>query len=176
MQFVPYCKCFSVHHFHGVEALRLLRQPLQGGSGVPYLAKVHITYVAAAEAAEEPEMVETNSAFGAPEPPHGFPCSLVRLVGLVSWAELGGLRSGGGTDGDGAPAPAAEAEVAHPATARVRHGYGGRATVIVGWFSTCYGCHCRSVWENAEKKACICFLKLCYFALWEGFYKRACGN
>lgn len=130
MQFVPYSKRFSVHNFHGVEALRLLRlQPRHGCGGVPYLAKVHITYVTAAEAAQEAEMVESHSAFGAPEAPHGFPCSLVGLVRLVS---LGGLRSGGGTDGDGAPAPAAEAEVAHPATARVGYGYGGRATVIVG--------------------------------------------
>jgi hypothetical protein len=77
LQLLPYGKRFFVHHLHGVQALR------QPHHRVPNLTEVHVPEVSAAEAAEEPEVVEPHSAYRAPEPPHGFPCGLVGLVGLV---------------------------------------------------------------------------------------------
>lgn len=50
-------------------------------------------------------MVKPDVAFLAPEPLHGFPCSLVLFVGLVAVVKRGGFISGR-TNGDGAPATA----------------------------------------------------------------------
>lgn len=107
LQLLPYSKCLSVNHFHGIEALR------QPHNGVPYLAKVHVPDVAAPQPAQQPEVVQPHLPLVPPEPPHRLPCSLVGLVRLRVRA-----LHGGGADGDRAPAaPAAEAEVGHPAPA-----------------------------------------------------------
>lgn len=150
LKLLPYGECFSVNNFHGVEALR------ETHHGVPYLTEVDIPDVAASEAPEEAEVVEADTAFVASETPHGFPCSLVCLVRLrVGTTREGRCVSEGGTNGDGAPATAAsEAEVAHPAPGRFRHGDRGAAAVVVGFISAGGG-HggCRVITCTSE---CVC--------------------
>lgn len=111
LKLLPYGKCFSVHHFHGVEALR------QPHHGVPYLAEVDIADVAASKPPQEAEVFESEAAFVASESPHGLPGGLVCLMGLgVRAREQKGGVCCGGADRDRAPArAAAEAEVGHPA-------------------------------------------------------------
>lgn len=160
LQLVPHGKRFSVHHFHGVEALF---QP--HSKGVPNLAEVDVADVAAAESPEEAEVVEAELAVKvAAEAGDGLPCGLVGLVGLGMGAGEergggGGVCGGGGRNGDGAAAAAAaEAEVAHPAPAGFRHGGdGGAATVIIGFVSGYGGGGGHgSVWASHWVGVCVC--------------------
>lgn len=78
LQLLPHGESFSVHHFHGVEALFRPRD-----NGVSNLAEVDVADVAAAESPEEAEVVEAELAVEvAAEAGHGLPGGLVGLVGL----------------------------------------------------------------------------------------------
>lgn len=69
MKLLPYGKRLSIHHLHGVEALR------QPHHRVPYLAEVDVPDVAAAEAAQQAEVVEGDGAGVEAEAAHGLACS-----------------------------------------------------------------------------------------------------
>lgn len=151
LQLVPHRNSFSVHHLHGVQALR------ESPQGLPHLAEVHVPHVPTPQPPRQPELVQPHPAFLQPEPPHGLPCHVVGLVGLSTVGGVCGGR-GRGTNGDtaaaAAAAMAAEAQVAHPAPSGVRHGYGGAAAVVVGFISGCGdgrghgGCRITCTWER----------------------------
>lgn len=65
----PYGKRLSIHHLHGVEALR------QPHHRVPYLAEVHVPDVAAAEPPQKTEVVEADGSGVEAEAANGLACS-----------------------------------------------------------------------------------------------------
>lgn len=93
LQLLPYFKSLPIHHLHSIEALR------QPHHWVPNLAKVHISDVSAADAAEQAEVVEPYKAsLLAAEAVHGLPTGLVGLVGLVGVGIIGGVSGGAAGD------------------------------------------------------------------------------
>lgn len=74
-ELLPYRQRFPVHHLHRVQPTR---RPAD-------LTEVDVSEVAAAEAAEEPEVVETHFSGG--KASHGFPGGVVGVVGLERGGE-----------------------------------------------------------------------------------------